>query len=65
MKKLEDYILYDKNDEYDYISIVKDFWKTGFYSNKVELVGAIMKFSKGHLNPSIIIETFNKIKDNL
>ena len=50
--------------EYDYKSIVFDFWKTGFYSGKLDLVGAIMQWSKGKLNPRIILETFEKGVNN-
>lgn len=50
--------------EYDYKSIVFDFWKTGFYSGKLDLVGAIMQWSKGKLNPRTILETFEKGVNN-
>ena len=48
--------------EYDYKSIVFDFWKTGFYPNKIELVGAIIRFGKGHLIVNKIIEAFNEME---
>lgn len=48
--------------DYDYKSIVKDFWNTGLYPNKIELVGAIIRFGKGHLIVNKIIETFNEME---
>jgi len=48
--------------DYDYKSIVKDFWDTGLYPNKIELVGAIIRFGKGHLIVNKIIETFNEME---
>ena len=64
MKKLSEYTIKSKNGkiDYDYKSIVKDFWNTGFYHNKLELVGAIIQFSKGLLIVDKIIEEFNNIK---
>lgn len=66
MKNLFEYTVRDEqgNDiDYDYESIVKDFWNTGFYPNKLELVRAVIKFGKGFLIVDKIIEAFNKIKD--
>ena len=49
--------------DYNYEDIVRDFWQTGFYTGKLDLVGAIMQWSRGRLNPKIIIETFERINN--
>lgn len=51
--------------EYDYDKIVFDFWETGLYSGKLDMVEAIMSWSKGHLNLTLIIESFEKIIPNI
>jgi hypothetical protein len=59
-KNLCEYLIKNDND-YDYDAIVKDFWNTGFYSNKLELVGAIVAFGHGQLTVEKIIEAFNHL----
>lgn len=50
-------------EEYDYDKIVFDFWNTGFYKDKLDLVGSIAKWGNGKLNPSLIIDAFNRMNN--
>jgi hypothetical protein len=52
----------NSSSDYNYDDIVRSFWKTGFYTGKLDLVGAIMQWSDGKLNPETILEAFERIK---
>lgn len=60
--QLKDYKFYGI---YDYEKIVYDFWKTGFYSNKLDLIGAINKFGNGALIQKKIIGTVEIVLSNI
>jgi hypothetical protein len=55
-KKLEDYRIFE--NEYDYEAIVSDFWKSGYYTGKLHLIGSIWEWSDFKLSPKILIDTF-------
>jgi hypothetical protein len=61
--KLEDYIIENQN-KFDYDKIVCDFWKTGFYSNKLDLLTAIMSFGRGKLLSSLVMNAINRNLQN-
>lgn len=66
MKEFFDYVKKDENGNdcgYDYDAIVSDVWKQLNYSGKLETVRYIMQFSHGRLNPVLVVESFNRIKE--
>lgn len=61
--KLEDY--FDNNTQrYKYSEIVKDFWKTGLFPSKLDLIPAIMTFGKGKLYKTLVIDNVEKELSN-
>lgn len=66
MKDFFDYVKKDEDGNdcgYDYDKIVSDAWKQLNYPGKLETVGYIMQFSRGRLNPVLVVESFNRIKE--
>lgn len=62
MKKLKDYRVYGI---YDYERIIYDFWKTGFYSNKLQLIGAVLSFGDGALIEKKVIGITEMVLQNI
>lgn len=50
---------------YDYEKIAYDFWKTGYYSNKLDLIGAIQKFGNGALIEKKVIGSVQMVLQNI
>ena len=66
MKDFFEYILKDKDGneiDYDYESIVRDVWEYYGYPGKLDTIALVMRFSKGRLDLSRVIATFNKVKN--
>lgn len=56
--KLESYL---DGQRYNYDKIVKDFWATGYFSNKFDLSYAIMQFGRGKLLITLVMDAISRV----
>lgn len=62
MKDLNDYKI-DGTNQIDYDALVKDIWKENGYTGKLDTIALVMNFGKGRLSKKLVVESFNRIKN--